>query len=510
MTQWESNYNDVHNYIIAHNCGISDIPDDAVTSTGKSMRNWLKEQHFIYYRSDNEQKISKKSRQLLKAIGIEQYRNKYDTNFYNALEDIKLFYEQNHNLCLPRDLVGEKSGVNLFMWLHNQRSRYNRGALKPEYVQMIKESGVTEFLESPFETAVRHLKEYKQANGDYNVSENYICEDGFELGKWCSNICDRYRKGRVLEDQISTLNEIGFAWNKERKNSHEPDFDAMCFGDKMLLPDVKLQYKFRVGLAHATAYYEQNHNLAVTRSYVDKYGYPLGNWFFVQRRKYRQGKIPNEIIKYLEDMGFAWSTNYGKRRTYKLRQKNLDGIATARKYYQKNGHIFVVHDYVDDDGFELGKWLVNMRGLYVNGKLNDEVKTALEELNFYFDINEEYWQDCYRSGMLYMQGNEIKTIPKDLKGVISAKGNSVYSWYLKSRGAYGKDVLDPEKKKKFQELLDLAKKKMSAYKEQHEKKHTYRIISVRDDCYEMLVSMANDAGCRSVAEYLKSMAEGVQ
>lgn len=44
----QQNFDEVCAYIKEHNCEISDIPYDVMTSNGITMQNWIKEQHLTY------------------------------------------------------------------------------------------------------------------------------------------------------------------------------------------------------------------------------------------------------------------------------------------------------------------------------------------------------------------------------------------------------------------------------------------------------------------------------
>ncbi|MDE7210363.1 MAG: helicase associated domain-containing protein, partial [Lachnospiraceae bacterium] len=59
-------------------------------------------------------------------------------------------------------------------------------------------------------------RKYFQEMGHLAVPNNYVCADGYRLGKWISNQRCAYRGalGRGLEaEQIRQLEEIGMVWS---------------------------------------------------------------------------------------------------------------------------------------------------------------------------------------------------------------------------------------------------------------------------------------------------------
>ena len=67
----------------------------------------------------------------------------------------------------------------------------------------------------PWQTGLNHAKTYVQENGDLAVPNNYICKDGYRLGKWISNQRLAYHGGSgkpLDQEQIRQLEEIGMIW----------------------------------------------------------------------------------------------------------------------------------------------------------------------------------------------------------------------------------------------------------------------------------------------------------
>ena len=125
---------------------------------------------------------------------------------------MKEFYAVHGHYKVPRGYVTE-NGINLGSWRRTQMHRYKYGTLNEKYLQMIKDAGIMEMLESPFDTAYRHALEFYKIYGNLEMQTGYTCPDGFNLGKWCASIRDNRKKGKVSEDKIALLDELGFDWS---------------------------------------------------------------------------------------------------------------------------------------------------------------------------------------------------------------------------------------------------------------------------------------------------------
>lgn len=92
----------------------------------------------------------------------------------------------------------------------------------------------------------------------------------------------------MKEERIAQLDEIGMVWNI---------FDA----------------KWEKAYALAAAYYEENGNLNIPRSYVTAAGERLGQWVASQQWAYPKGKLTEERIAKLDEIGMRWEKSNSKR-----------------------------------------------------------------------------------------------------------------------------------------------------------------------------------------------------
>jgi hypothetical protein len=124
------------------------------------------------------------------------------------------------------------------------------------------------------------LVQFKETNGHCNVPQRYA--DNAELGRWVKDQRTFKIKGKLSEERIDLLNEIGFSW---RIKCHDDFWEKMC---KSLI-----------------AYKEAHGHCNVTS---DAENIQLARWVDRQRRAKKNGKISEEKIRELEDIGFTWSS----------------------------------------------------------------------------------------------------------------------------------------------------------------------------------------------------------
>lgn len=111
--------------------------------------------------------------------------------------------------------------------------------------------------------------------------------------------------------------------------------------------------KWEKAYALAAAYYEENGNLNIPRSYVTAAGERLGQWVASQQWAYPKGKLTDEQVERLNRIGMYW----GDRND---RQWN-EGYQEAKRYFDAHGDLNVPAEYVSPSGHNLGNWVKRQR-----------------------------------------------------------------------------------------------------------------------------------------------------
>ena len=160
------------------------------------------------------------------------------------------------------------------------------------------------------------------------VPGKYVDPDGYPLGQWIIKTRQQKLNGRLKEERIAQLDEIGMVWNI---------FDA----------------KWEKAYALAAAYYEENGNLNIPRSYVTAAGERLGQWVESQQWAYPKGKLTEEQVERLSRIGMYW----GNRNDRKWNE----GYQEAKRYFDAHGDLNVPAEYVSPGGYNLGNWVKRQR-----------------------------------------------------------------------------------------------------------------------------------------------------
>ena len=188
---------------------------------------------------------------------------------------------------------------------------------------------------------------YKKKFGHCNVPRTY--EENKSLGNWVKYIHQQFKNGKLSYERYAVLNDIGFVWEVMDPNTTTAKWTARY--------NELVAYKQQYGHCH------------VPKS--DKENKSLGKWVKYIRQQFRNGKLSDERVAVLNDIGFVWEV--------------MDAKWTARynelvAYKQKYGHCYVPHDY--DKNIDLGRWVNNVRQQFRNGQLSDERVAMLKEIGF--------------------------------------------------------------------------------------------------------------------------------
>ena len=195
-------------------------------------------------------------------------------------------------------------------------------------------------------------KKYHDTYGDLLVAGKYVDPEGYPLGQWILKTRQQKLNGCLKEERIAQLDEIGMVWSI---------FDA----------------KWEKAYALAVAYYEENGNLNIPRSYVTAAGERLGVWLANQQRSYPKGKLTEEQIERLNRIGMVW----GNRNDRQWNQ----GYQEAKRYFEAHGDLRVPVNYVSPEGYALGKWVKRQRYTRLNpekssGALTEERMERLDAI----------------------------------------------------------------------------------------------------------------------------------
>ena len=142
--------------------------------------------------------------------------------FYSHLLEYK---EQNGDLQVPQSFISPDS-YNLGKQVAHKRNDYKEGKLTQEQIEKLNAIGfvwdASVDSDKIFKDFYSHLLEYKEQNGNLQVSQRFVSLDGYKLGRQVSRKRNDYKKGKVPQEQIDKLNAIGFIWDVSKKKTNDP------------------------------------------------------------------------------------------------------------------------------------------------------------------------------------------------------------------------------------------------------------------------------------------------
>ena len=245
---------------------------------------------------------------------------------------------------------------------------------------------------------------YYAEHGDLNIPKRYTTPAGLSLGEWLTTQ-RRVRVGQIpgnlTEQQIARLDSIGMEWGNRNDAAWER------------------------GLEEARKFREQFGNLQVPAKYKTKDDYPLGKWINNARKRRNDGKLTEERIRQLDQMGMIWSV---------FDAKWEQGYTLAMNYAARHGDLNVPVNYTTEEGEKLGAWILNQRTAYAKEMLSQDQIGRLEKIGIYWgNRNDRQWNEVYGAAKRYFEANGDLDVPV---AYVSPEGYALGKWVRRQQYAY--------------------------------------------------------------------------
>lgn len=211
------------------------------------------------------------------------------------------------------------------------------------------------YTEAVFYAAVKKNDRKKHLD----IPEDYVTENGLELGRWYREQKELFQEGRLAEERAEKLDRIHIQWSD---NPHK---------------DMK---KWNEHYAELRRYKEENHTLSISGAYREKNGSGLFYWLHHQKAMYRGKELSRYQIGKLEELGIEWIRPRQKKTSADRWGTAYD---MAAEYFGEHEHLLMERYYQTSDGFHLGSWVAEQRDLYLGigtGTLTDEKIEKLEAI----------------------------------------------------------------------------------------------------------------------------------
>ena len=131
----------------------------------------------------------------------------------------------------------------------------------------------------------KHYKQYINKYKAKDVSIRYVDDNGYSLGAWVATQRAERKKGKISQDRIKQLDELGFYWRD------------IGYHDKLWNDTFEKLKEFKVDNGHIELPFE----------YETNEGLKLYIWTQTQRRKRKEKTLSLERINKLDSLGFVWN-----------------------------------------------------------------------------------------------------------------------------------------------------------------------------------------------------------
>jgi superfamily II DNA or RNA helicase len=299
---------------------------------------------------------------------------------------------------------------DLGRWVSKQRTRYNKGRLKPERIAQLESFPAWSWdpHETNWEASFAALTEYTYINGDARPPQSLVFSN-IQLGSWVSHQRSEYKKGRLEQEKVVRLESLpGWIWDS-LSDSWDNFFAAL------------IRYTDESGSARPPKSYEAD-------------AIQLGAWVSAQRTRYNKGKLEQDRITRLESLsGWTWDQA----------SEAWDGFfATLNDYVSEFGTATPPQSYVNGR-IKLGTWVNGQRQKYKKGQLGQQETRRLEALpGWTWEPLSGLWESPFaqlvdfvnKHGHVNVPDNRSKSADLELSG-----------WIRRQRTAFKSGSLEQEK-----------------------------------------------------------------
>ncbi|MDE6285302.1 MAG: helicase associated domain-containing protein [Bacilli bacterium] len=234
---------------------------------GYDISNWVVKQREKYKKGT----LTKEQIKLLE--DIEMNWNPTE-NLWEEMYDLaNKYFKNNGNLMIPQwyEINNRKLGE----WILSQRQLYKNNRLSSDKIEKLNAIKMNwNPQEQQWQQMFEEAKTYYLENGNLEIPQRYVNENGTKLGVWISNL--RQNKEKLDKSKIEQLDKIGMVW--------------------------KLKLEWEDFYELATEYFNEfgNINLKCREEYK---GIKLGWWITNQKRYKKENKLSKEKIDKLDKIG---------------------------------------------------------------------------------------------------------------------------------------------------------------------------------------------------------------
>lgn len=249
-----------------------DIINNGVELSGKT-RMYFKGWIGGIKRDFEEGLLSKDKVKALKDIGFDFSKRYVSYNWSDYYKALKLYLSENNDVdinSIYRDIVFEKYKIG--EWIHRQRVAYSLQKLTLNQINQLEKMGLFWNLNNDiFADNLSKLEIFIKENNQYPTKKS-----NYSLFNFVSDLRKNYKNGRLSDDKVKALNNMGFIWDK-------------------------LEYEWNKKYNLCKEYKKMNGKLPIATTIYKNEN--IGYWIGTQKKTISEGKICENRIKLLRDLG---------------------------------------------------------------------------------------------------------------------------------------------------------------------------------------------------------------
>jgi hypothetical protein len=481
---WNKSYLELCDYQKEH--GNIEVPDNYKRTDSSSclLDMWIKRQRTAFKAG----KLDNDLIQKLEDLGVNlsgrarPFGYEVDADWIAGYKELKKYSETNGNCEVP------DGDATLGVWVNAQRWAYGEGKLNKDKVGMLQSLGFNFFskgpavIKDPWDTRFSELQAYHQVHGDTNVPRYYPLN--LALGEFVHDLRTGYQHGSLTEARKKLLKDLGFTFvaskgRKSKATKWDTTFEELkrykAKHGTMDIPDSDESNAELAGWIKCQRRYQRDKSLRKDRyEKLKAMGFDFGGpsqvrvswenqfqalidfkketghlkvptnyepnpslyfWIGTQRQAYKHGKLSDERIEKLTELGLALEIEKSRERP---KGKSGPGFlspnewnrcfASLVKYKEEHGDCNVSQREQED---RLGPFVHYMRYYHKHGKLSEEQIKKLTDIGFSFNIIDSRWSEKYEELAAFKEENGNCDVPL---------GHSLYAWvmYQKTQFKNGK------------------------------------------------------------------------
>ncbi|MFI3163507.1 MAG: helicase associated domain-containing protein, partial [Bacillota bacterium] len=353
---------------------------------------------------------------LLENIGM-SWEKRSERQWNERYEMAKDYFQEFGTLTITaKQTATNKQLSNLNIWLNRQRLKYKNHRLSKIEFEKLTAIGMVWEPTDTWLQSYEEAKQYYKIHNNLDIPATFVTQNGTQLGNWYRGIKSAYQQSTLSDERIKLLEQIGMQWSSVNERVWLTIYEE------------------------AKQYYAEHGDLIVNLKYVTENGTNLGIWVQTQRMNYKKNSLSNTQIQLLEQIGMSWQQFQNKWNT---------GYEYAKTYYTENNNINVPLDYITDDGYKLGVWILSQRNKFKANKLKKSERVKLEYLNMVWQLNETAWQSAFNEAKAFLQTNGNLKVPATY---ITQDGAKLKSWIANQKTKLKNGKLAEEKQKQLKEL----------------------------------------------------------